>query len=553
MDVLNSNLNDWPLTRISRNREKLMEEIIIETISNFNKDYQKGGLIRDELAKTLYLERTRIKTEPWKVDPEDDFQFWSHIKNKLVKSDPSLEGKEVAQDIEQQLLKDIVTRYVHEITGYFDPRFFLFARQVLPMIFSRLLNASFGKITGIFKPKVLLKDKLFVTGPIERIKQLSQKGTIILVPTHFSNLDSVMVGYGMDMVGLGAFQYGAGLNLFNSSLFKFFMSNLGPYKLDRRKKNPVYLETLKTYSRTTILHGAPTLFFPGGTRSRAGNIEKNLKLGLLGTVMEAQRIHFERNPSTLAPKLFIVPLTISYHFVFEAGSLIEDHLRRTGKEQYITSDKGTSFLKNMSKFFFELFGATSDITLSLGEPMDVFGNICNDQGESIDKFGKVLDIRKYFESKGALKADDQREAEYTTLLGKILVDKFHENNVVYSSHVVAYVAFELLKRKFRKEDIYSLLRMPEEDRYIPYDEFVTAMRNIRERLYYLNNNQKLKLAFHMTKEVDEIIDHGIRNVGLYHAKKPLYKTKDGYISSEDLKLLLFYHNRMEGYGLANYV
>ena len=530
-----------------------MEEIIIETISNFNKDYQKGGLIRDELAKTLYLERTRIKTEPWKVDPEDDFQFWSHVKNKLVKSDPSLEGKEVAQDIEQQLLKDIVTRYVHEITGYFDPRFFMFARQVLPMIFSRLLNASFGKITGIFKPKVLLKDKLFVTGPIERIKQLSQKGTIILVPTHFSNLDSVMVGYGMDMVGLGAFQYGAGLNLFNSSLFKFFMSNLGPYKLDRRKKNPVYLETLKTYSRTTILHGAPTLFFPGGTRSRAGNIEKNLKLGLLGTVMEAQRIHFERNPSTLAPKLFIVPLTISYHFVFEAGSLIEDHLRRTGKEQYITSDKGTSFIKNMSKFFFELFGATSDITLSLGEPMDVFGNICNDHGESIDKFGKVLDIRKYFESKGTLKADDQREAEYTTLLGKILVDKFHENNVVYSSHVVAYVAFELLKRKFRKEDIYSLLRMPEEDRYIPYDEFVTAMRNIRDRLYYLNNNQKLKLAFHMTKEVDEIIDHGIRNVGLYHAKKPLYKTKDGYISSEDLKLLLFYHNRMEGYGLANYV
>ncbi|MBK7506162.1 MAG: 1-acyl-sn-glycerol-3-phosphate acyltransferase, partial [Bacteroidetes bacterium] len=152
--------------------------------------------------------------------------------------------------------------------------------------------------------------------------------TLILVPTHFSNLDSIMVGYGMDMVGLGAFQYGAGLNLFNSKLFSFFMSNLGPYKLDRRKKNSIYLETLKTYSRTTILHGAPTLFFPGGTRSRAGNIEKSLKLGLLGTVIEAQRIQFEKNPNNLAKKLFIVPITTSYHFVLEASSLMEENLKK---------------------------------------------------------------------------------------------------------------------------------------------------------------------------------------------------------------------------------
>jgi glycerol-3-phosphate O-acyltransferase len=53
----------------------------------------------------------------------------------------------------------------------------------------------------------------------------------------------------------------------------------------------------------------------------------------------------------------------------------------------------------------------------------------------------------------------------------------------------------------------------------------------------------------MTLEMEDIIDQGIRNVCMYHGLRPIYKTKEGNISSEDLKLLYFYHNRLEGYGL----
>ena len=54
---------------------------------------------------------------------------------------------------------------------------------------------------------------------------------------------------------------------------------------------------------------------------------------MLGTVIDAQRIAYERafdNPQ----KIFIVPVTISFHFVLEASSLIEEYLRKTGKEHY---------------------------------------------------------------------------------------------------------------------------------------------------------------------------------------------------------------------------
>ena len=63
--------------------------------------------------------------------------------------------------------------------------------------------------------------------------------TVIIVPTHFSNLDSILIGYAIDgIMGLPAFHYGAGLNLYDLELVAYFINRLGAYKVDRRKKKP---------------------------------------------------------------------------------------------------------------------------------------------------------------------------------------------------------------------------------------------------------------------------------------------------------------------------
>nr|MBP8192808.1 1-acyl-sn-glycerol-3-phosphate acyltransferase [Chitinophagales bacterium] len=472
------------------------------------------------------------------------------VKKRLLQADPAHMDEDISKEQHQELLQDIMSRYANEIIGHFEPNMFWFARQLLVRVFARLFNSHFGGFKGIFNPQEKLKDKLIVAGPVEKLRNLSLKGTVILVPTHFSNLDSAIIGFGMDYIGMPAFQYGAGLNLFNSKIFSFFAGNLGAYKLDRRKKNPIYLETLKSYSKTNVLAGAHTIFFPGGTRSRAGNIETELKLGLLGTVMEAQRIHFEKNPANLAPKIFVVPLTISYHFVLEASSLIEDQLRRTGKEQYLVYDKPQVAGKGIWKFFWETFSKSTDITLSLSEPMDVFGNSLDEDGNSIDKLGNPVEIRSYFVNKGQLKADDQREMIYTQMLGDKIIEGFFKNNVVYSSHVVSFVAFELLKKKLDYPDLFTLMRTSDEDREIDWDTFKTSVKRVIDELYVLNNKEQIKLSPHMTtKELDEIIELGITNVCIYHTNLPILRTKEGNITSEDLKLLYYYHNRLIGYGL----
>ncbi len=548
-------LNDWPILKISRKRDAIVQEVIEDAVKHLEEAFPKSGELREVIARTLYLEKSRIKHEPWKVDPKDDRKFWGKIKQGLLESDPNKTDKEKANAVAHKLLREIVTRYTMEIAGNFHPRFYRFAKFVLPRFLSRMLNASTGRVQGIINPNDELRDKLFVTGPIEKIRKLSQIGTVILLPTHFSNLDSIMVGFGMDLIGLPAFQYGAGLNLFNSKFFGFFMGNLGAYKLDRRKKNPIYLETLKSFSKTNIVNGVHTLFFPRGTRSRSGSLEKRLKLGLLGTAVEAQRMHYEAAEQSGEPakKIYIVPLTMSYHFVLEAKTLIEQHLKRTGKEQYITIDDEFSSFYKILKFFWQTFAKSSDMTLSLSEPMDIFGHTVDEEGNSQDAHGATLDLRGYFMTRGELKADRQREMEYTHILGDIILDKFRTGNTVFSSHVVAFVAFNLIRNRFPKADLYTVLRTPEEDWEIKYDDFSLTVNKIVDKLKKLEKEKKLILAPHMYLDLEDLINHGIKNIGIYHSKEPLMKTEEGSIVSEDIKLLLFYHNRLEGYGLKKFI
>ena len=82
--------------------------------------------------------------------------------------------------------------------------------------------------------------RLIVAGKTDSIRTLIKDHTVVVVPTHFSNLDSILIGYAMDaMMGLPSFSYGAGLNLYNTGYTAYFMNRLGAYRVDRRKKNPI--------------------------------------------------------------------------------------------------------------------------------------------------------------------------------------------------------------------------------------------------------------------------------------------------------------------------
>jgi glycerol-3-phosphate O-acyltransferase len=330
------------------------------------------------------------------------------------------------------------------------------------------------------------------------------------------------------------------------------MNSLGAYKVDRRKKNVIYLETLKAYSALALKKGCQSLFFPGGTRSRSGKLEKDLKLGLLGTAVEAQRINIQEDGDK-AEKIFIVPVSLNYHFVLEAPSLIRQYLERKGQERYYVENDEFSSSYKILTFLFKFFTKGSDISVSIGEPMDVMGNPVDDDGYSLDPKNRRIDIKDYFISQNKVTINKQREEEYTRMLAGKITQQYSKIARVFSSHLVAFCAFEILAKRNKRLDFFSLLRLPDEDLIIQFPEFKNTCKLIREKIFERVEQEKMTVANHMLEDLDSVIEHGLHNLGMYHAKRPLIKTDDGNITTMDINLLYFYRNRLDGYGLEKYI
>ncbi len=552
-------IEQWPIYKLSTKRYEFIQDIISSTNAQLLKSFPTTEALLDELARTVYQERIRLTEKAWKADPEDEKEYWDELKKRLVRISGITDDPKRQEEEAKEMLNSMISHYTNEIIGNFDPSIYEFASRALPFGFSRLLRSNLGiKFKEKLSQQFSTHNRFIYEGDLESIRELAKSHTVIIVPTHITNLDSMVIGWAIHEMGLPAFIYGAGLNLFGIRILAYFIERLGAYKVDRRKKHPIYLETLKEYSTQALHDGVHSLFFPGGTRSRSGEIEKRLKLGLLGTAVDAQYLNYikaekEGNPES-AKKIIVVPVTISYHFVLEAPGLIDEHLKATGKEQYLVENDRFSTSFKMLSFIWKFFTKSSKIYLSYAPCMDLFGNQVTPDGKSIDKRGEEIDIKNYFLSGGELKEDQQRNGEYVKLLGDVIVKKFHDYNVVFSSHMVSYVAFAMLKKRFRRHDLYDILRLPKEDRVIPYADFAAAAERVRDRIYELEKEGKIITPRHFHENgLDDLIQHGLDNVGLYHNASTLMRNKDGDVTSEDLKLLLFYHNRLEGYQLAQYV
>ena len=255
-------ISDWPINKLSVQREAFVDEVVEYTMAQLSSRFAHNW--EKLITRTIYLEEIRVKENPWKADPPNEKIYWKKLRHDF--DDIADEEEELQTDLKRELVEKIVRRYTEEIVGNFNIRTFKFARKFLTAFFSRLLKtASARNWRRILGSSEVLDKRLRVYGPVERIRELYSQGTLVVLPTHFSNLDSILIGFALDRImGLPSFSYGAGLNLFDSEIISFFMNRLGAYRVDRRKKNPIYLETLKSMSSLSIQRGTNSIFFLEG-------------------------------------------------------------------------------------------------------------------------------------------------------------------------------------------------------------------------------------------------------------------------------------------------
>ena len=545
------NVEDWGIFKLHDKRDEYVKELEKESYDRLVE--QHGGKLDDLLSKTLFSEQRRTKEEPWKVDPPKERKTWKKLAKMLATH--SLDEDEVttADKAARNILQKVVHRYADEIVGHFKIPTFKFARRFLTFFFGRLLNAADGRsFKSLFSKNILLEERLLVKGYVEEVRELSKHGTVVFCPTHFSNLDSILIGYAMDQVaGLPAVSFGAGLNLYNTGYTAYFMNRLGAYRVDRRKRNPIYMTTLKMMSKLIIQHGVPSLFFPGGTRSRSGALETKLKLGLLGTAVEDQRQKYEDGTPG---KIFIVPVILSYPFVLEAQFLIEQHLLKEGQDRYIKASDSFHSLRSILKFIWGVFSKGNKITIALGRPMDVLGNRVAADGKSYSNSGRQVSTRDYFRDQhGEVNRDYQRESEYTRMLGARIVARYHADGIVLPSHLVSYAAFGMLENTFPNNDLYALLRLPAEDFYFERESLHVVVGQLRDHLLLLSKEDRTKLSAELYDSPEEIVRKGIETLGNFHIDKPLRYDKSNRIVCDNFAMLHYYHNRLSTFSLKRKV
>lgn len=494
-----------------------------------------GGLpLEQVLNETLFHEKRRLARHSSR---EDEKRFYQEIAQQL----PHATHAE-----HQRMLSAVVERYLAEIEGHFDPRIYRMTTRMLPVGLGALINAMSARRLLVDGTLPSFEHRIQIEGETEHLARLNERGTVLYVPTHSSNLDSIILGLGLYLLDLPPATYGAGLNLFENRMTSFFMQNLGAYTVDRLKTDPLYRDALKTYATVTLEFGRHQLFFPGGTRNRSGTVESYLKKGLLGTVLSAYTRNLQRGDGR---RLYVVPVTVNYPLVLEASTLIDDYLQDAGRSRYIIVDDEFSQLERWAAYGKGLFRLDMHIHLRFGAPLDPFGNDVSPSGASLDPHGREIDPAGYVRVGGDVVVDTVRDAEYTRMLAKRIVASYRANNIACTTHVVAFALFHTLWQRQRPKDVYRFLRLLREDVAITVEELLPVLEALLQELRAKEQAGHIRLTRDVREgSAEEVLLHAQRPLAVYHTHPVMVRQGDR-LSVGDSNILFYYRNRLEGYGL----
>lgn len=524
-----------PLFRFSRERFAIIDEVIERVTSNMVRasEDNTGASLSNLLNEAAYVELSRHAADGV-PSTDEGFEFWTNVVRSIVR---------LTKEDNAELVRRAVGDYTRETAGNFRPAVQKVALNVIPRSVSLVLG---GRRGGSWISTKALAKGIAIEGDVKRLNELARHGTLVFVATHSSRLDAGLLGYAVHLAGLPAMVHGADRVLYQQPLMSFFMSNLGAYKVDRRRKHTLYTQVLKTYSQILLERGYHSFFFPTGGRSRSNRIQQHLKLGLMGTGLKAWTqtvINGDDRP------VFIIPVTMNYNLILEAETLAADYVDTPDGDSYeiIEKDEFTS-VRRVVAYMRASLTRSPFLTVRFGAPMDPFGNEVSRHGESLDNRGRVHDPRRYLWREGVPVADRKRGRAYTRGLGRKVLKSWKQNNVISPMHIVAMALFEYVCRQHPTWDVRGLLLLARGDsisRVSAEGETERLLRLVRqdaeEGKYCLTEGAKEKTAHEMLQEALHLF-------GAYHTT-PVIEEERHEIRLMNLRLLYFYSNRLRGYDL----
>ncbi len=516
------------LQHFNEDRERLLAEVERRVVSRLVAAAKSGGE-----SSLEYVINDVCFSETKRLEGSGDgahAERWRELSRRLLA---------MSEPEKQAELRGLVGHYSRDVVGSFNPRVYRFITNLAPSILGFVFS-PIGSVRDGVRALAQLEERISVDGEIDVARACAERGTIVVTPTHSSNMDSPVIGFGLLAAGLPPVTYGAGKNLFTNPFISFFMRNLGAYRVDRRLRFELYKDVLKEYSTVLLEHGYHSLFFPGGTRCRSNIIEKHLKLGLLGTTVTAYRNNLRAGHPQ--KRIYVVPATINYRLVLEAETLIEDYLAETGKNRYIITDDEFSRLGRILEFVRKMLVHEGSVMVRFGRPLDPFGNDVTDDGESLDRAGRVIDPSSFLRgADGEITDDDQRDIEYTRALGRRLSESYPRLTVFHATHLVARVLFDAVAAASGTRDVYRLMRSPRSRMVVPVQAALERLGALRAHLA-ANPQCGAEHPLLLGQENDAVLEDALRGLSSYHTRRAALR-EGQVIHVDDIKLLYYYQNR----------
>ena len=388
----------------------------------------------------------------------------------------------------EKRLRQKAYKYFTEIAADFSIVYIKYFKKILFMIFNRIFDG------------VSYKEEDFV-----KLKEASQKGPLILMPSHKSHMDYLIISsvFYHNMIIPPHILAGSNLTFF--PMGKIFRRS-GAFFMRRSFKGlKLYAIVFKQYIKTLISEGYSFEFFIEGGRSRTGKMLFP-KMGILKYLIESIDEGYNKD-------LMFVPVTINYDRILEENSYHKELKGRTKKNESTSGFmKSWRLLKRKyGKVYLEINDPISfqDLKANLGETDDITTSV----GTHIArKINEVMIVTPFALSTSAMLSFFERGFTKEMLFDR--VEKLHD----YLLATNAYMPEDLKEKSNLEKNLNYVIEAYSDDDIIERVED-ESNEDTNQNLFSLNEDDRIRIGFYRNSIIHLFLPLSFVSIALLRLSK----------------------------------
>ncbi len=386
-------------------------------------------------------------------------------KNVLDEIHSQVEG----QNASESKLRRKAYNYYREIAADFSIIYIRFFERSLHYVFSKIFN-------GIF----------YDLDDFRKLREASQKAPLILVPSHKSHMDYLIISSLFYQNKLIPPHILAGANLTFFPMGKIFRRS-GAFFMRRSFKGlDLYAAVFKQYIKTLINEGYSIEFFMEGGRTRTGKLMPP-RMGMLKYLIDAIEEGYNKD-------LMFVPVTINYDRILEENSY---HSELKGKEK---KEESTSRFFKSRKLLKRQYGS---VYMNFGDPIS-YQDLKKDIGSVedpteeiawsiIEAINEIVMITPFALTTAVILFSSARGFSRKVLLNNI--QRLHR----YLASINAPMAETVVSENSLEEVADRVINAYKMDgilKELNMEGIETSAKETLEDLYVINEEDRIKISFY---------------------------------------------------------